>query len=404
MYWINNDAVYVKVAQKGAIYDFESSNVYWISAESCDLLDKLAENAIDYSSLSKEEQAYISLLRSKNLYSEGYKIKEYMPMPDNSPKIEMAWLEITQACNCKCLHCYQGDEHGSVNNVLKIDEWRKIIEELASLGISRVVVIGGEPCAHKNICEILSELYQKGIDTTLFTNATIMNPELMDLLIRCSDKISVKVSLYGDNASVHDYITQCPGSFDRLVGNVRRLTSNGVTVNIAVVAMRENQDELSNIKEFVLSLGAKYAKFDVIRNVFGGTQDQHTPTNSEIINSCLFCRPHFRANRERFEGNCKKNSCWYGKIAITETGDILPCVFERNLVYGNTRQSSIRNVLHSQQLLNCWYMDFSHIDFCKDCEFRYSCKDCRPLGISVDGKITTKNPRCKYNPYSGEWK
>ena len=157
MYWINNDAVYVKGAQKGAIYDFESSNVYWISAESCDLLDKLAENAIDYSSLSKEEQAYISLLRSKNLYSEGYKIKEYMPMPDNSPKIEMAWLEITQACNCKCLHCYQGDEHGSVNNVLKIDEWRKIIEELASLGISRVVVIGGEPCAHKNICEILSK-------------------------------------------------------------------------------------------------------------------------------------------------------------------------------------------------------------------------------------------------------
>ena len=49
-------------------------------------------------------------------------------------------------------------------------------------------------------------------------------------------------------------------------------------------------------------------------------------------------------------------------------------------------------------------MDFNFIEYCKDCEFRYSCKDCRPLGISVKGSITSQNPRCKYNPYTGEWK
>jgi len=404
MYQINDEVVYVKGARKGAIYDFSSNNVYWINDESCALIDKLIQNGGDISLLTIEEREYVSLLESKNLYNSERKISKYTPDANNVQKLEVAWLEITQSCNCKCLHCYQGNEHVSVANVLNIEEWRKVIKELAILGASRVVLIGGEPCVHKDIYEIITELYNKGLDTTLFTNATLITPRLMELLIRCADKISVKVSLYADNASDHDLITRSPGSFDKLVKNVQKLTSNGVTVNIAVVAMRENEDKLSNIREFIYSLGANYSKFDVIRNVFGGTQNQHTPTNPEIINSCVFDRPNFKADKQRFSENCNRNSCWYGKIAITEVGDVLPCVFERNIIYGNIRKNSVRDILQSEQLITYWHMDFGNIEYCKDCEFRYACKDCRPLGTSVKGNITTKNPRCKYNPYTGEWR
>ena len=40
---------------------------------------------------------------------------------------------------------------------------------------------------------------------------------------------------------------------------------------------------------------------------------------------------------------------------------------------------------------------------CKDCEYRFACKDCRPLAKSVDGCQNGKNPRCKYDPYTGNW-
>ncbi len=404
MYEINNGVVYVKGAKKGAIYDFISENVYWVSSEACSLIDKLIILNGEDASFTKEEREYIALLESKRLYRRETKIKKYNPYINNINKLEMAWLEITQACNCKCLHCYQGDQHKSVVNTLTCGEWIRIISELKAEGVSRVVVIGGEPCIHKDICDIVLELCKQDIDTTLFTNATIISPRLIDLITYYSNKVSVKVSLYADNAIDHDLITQCPGSFDKLVKNIRTLVTNGVRVDIAVVAMRENQDKLSHIKDFVHSLGANYSKFDVIRNVFGGTQDQHTPTNQEIIDSCLFCRPHFRASKQRFDNNCYRNSCWFGKIAITETGDILPCVFERNISYGNVRESSINDILQSKRLNDYWHMDFNFIEYCKDCEFRYSCKDCRPLGISVKGSITSQNPRCKYNPYTGEWK
>lgn len=403
MYQLTNDVVYVKGAKNGAIYDFVSGNVYWINSESCELINKLIQNNGDTSSFAADEQKYLLLLEKNNLYDKNFKIKKYNPSINSTKKLEMAWLEITQACNCKCLHCYQGEKHITSTHTLELFEWIRVISQLQTEGVSRVVVIGGEPCIYKYIYDILLELYNKEIKTTLFTNATIINESLMELIIRCADKISVKVSLYGDNAADHDMVTQCPGSFEKLVSNVRKLTTNGVTVSVAVVAMKENQDKLHGIKEFIHSLGARYSKFDVIRNVFGGTQDQHTPTNKEIINSCLFKRPNFKATRSVFDNNHNKNSCWYGKIAITETGDVIPCVFERSIIYGNVKDSSISNILQSQQLHYCWHMNFTNVEYCKNCEFRYACKDCRPLGRSVNGNISGKNPRCKYNPYTGEW-
>lgn len=404
MYQLNNNVVYVQGALKGAIYDFSSGNVYWISNESCKLLNNVILSKDYIQTMNVEEEQYISLLESKNLFNNEYKIDKYTPDIDNTRKIEIAWLELTQMCNCKCVHCYQGESHYISKNPLSLSDWEMVIHELKQLAISRVVVIGGEPCLHKNIYEILSLLYNCGIQTTLFTNATSISERLMQLIISCKDKISVKVSLYSDNADIHDMITQCPGSFNSLVKNIKKLTSNKVRVNIAVVAMKENQDYIYNIKNFIASLGANYAKFDVIRNVFGGMQDNHTPTNFEVIKSCLMYKPNFKTNKYHFDNNCYKNSCWYGKLAVTETGCILPCVFERNIVYGNIKKNSLREILQSDTLSKYWYMDFSYIIPCKDCEFRYACKDCRPLGFSVNGSLTTKNPRCKYNPYTGEWK
>ena len=102
MYQLANDVVYVKGAKKGAIYDFVSGNVYWINGDSCELINKLIQNHGDTSMFTIAEKNYISLLETKQLYDGEFKIKKYNPYINRSKKIEMAWLEITQACNCKC--------------------------------------------------------------------------------------------------------------------------------------------------------------------------------------------------------------------------------------------------------------------------------------------------------------
>ena len=181
------------------------------------------------------------------------------------------------------------------------------------------------------------------------------------------------------------------------------LTANGVRVDIAVVVMRENENFIEGIEHFIESLGAHYSKFDVIRNVFGGTQNQHTPTNQSIINSVKFVYPKFKADKTRFFNNISCNSCWHGKIAITESGQVLPCVFERDISYGSVKEQPLKDIIYSSTVEKFWNMSFEFVEGCKDCEFRYACKDCRPLGKSVNGNLYQKNPRCCYNPYDGEW-
>lgn len=395
---INNNVVYVKGAKNGAIYDFNTNKVFSINPEACHIISKIVNNEKEYLDIEKQ---YIELLKENKLISQSFDIKEYIPSPQNNTQLSLAWLEITQACNLRCLHCYEGNVHRQSENVLSLNKWKSIIDELNELQVKRVVIIGGEPCAYKNIKELLLYAAKYNFHTTLFTNATLMDNELMRIIIE--NDIKVKVSLYGHNAEIHDGITTKTGSFDKLVENIKYLTSNNVTVNIAVVAMKENQDYMNEIKDFIKSLGISYKGYDVIRNVFGGTQNEHTPNKGEIIKKAKYSRPSFSITKSKFDTSYSQNTCWHGKIAITETGQVIPCVFERSLFYGNVRNKSVKEIIDSDILKDNWFRNFSKIEVCKDCEYRFACKDCRPLGISRCGNISSKNPRCLYNPYSGEW-
>ena len=86
-----------------------------------------------------------------------------------------------------------------------------------------------------------------------------------------------------------------------------------------------------------------------------------------------------------------------------KANDVLPCVFERELKYGNVRNNSLKEIMESKAANECWHLDFSKINTCKDCEFRFACKDCRPLGRSKSGDLCDKVPTCRYNPYLGVW-
>lgn len=398
---LNNNVYFVQGNKNGAIYDLNHEKVYSINEIACVIIMKLFKRETVF---SKIELNYIEQLHANQLLNKNNEVKEYrINIPKIDAKLDLVWLEITQACNLKCVHCYEGAVHVPAKNTLSVNDWVNIINDLKMVDIKNVVVIGGEPCCYNNLMTILNTLKEARIKTTIITNATLMDEKLKFFLIENSNLFSVKVSIYGPNASIHEAVTKVPGSFDKMVSNVSYLVNNNVRVKSAVIAMKENQDYLEETKEFIENLGVQYTRFDVIRNVFGGTQTNHIPTNSDVINSGKYVRPNFKINKEQFFKNFYQNSCWCGKLVITETGEILPCVFERDISLGNIKTNSLLNILNCKKLKECWYFPLDKIETCKYCEFRYACKDCRPLGKAVSGNIYAKNPRCQYNPYKGVW-
>lgn len=392
---INKNIVYVKGAKRGAIYNLITGDVYSINDKACEIID---EYILD-EKLSQEGEEYINLLKSNDLISKNFVIKDYKPKVQRN-KLRLVWLEITQACNMKCIHCYEGDEHTTGSNLLTLTEWKKVIDQLEENNVERVVVIGGEPCLCNNLPILLEYIAEKGIKTTLFTNAYYLYENIIEEIIKY--KIDVKVSLYGHTAKIHDSITGIDGSFERLINNIHTLLKNGVRVYIAVTLMRENEKYYSEIKQFVKTLGVSGIKYDVIREVVNGTQNEHLPIDKAILNMSYRKKPNFFVRKEEFDKFVNHNTCWYGKLVVCENGDVLPCVFARNVICGNVHRNTISELLLDSKLRNCWELDFSKINICMDCEYRFACKDCRPMAMAC-GNIFLKNYRCIYNPYNGEW-
>lgn len=88
-----------------------------------------------------------------------------------------AWLALTEACNNKCTWCYENENSyldngrsGAVAQHLTIPELQIAIPTLIACGLTRVILIGGEPSLNPDILKIISYIKSLGLDLTMVTN------------------------------------------------------------------------------------------------------------------------------------------------------------------------------------------------------------------------------------------
>jgi len=100
--------------------------------------------------------------------------------------------------------------------------------------------------------------------------------------------------------------------------------------------------------------------------------------------------------------NQQYNSCWGNKIAIDTNGDIKPCLWSEK-IYGNLNETLILNLVLTGICDEFWTITKDKIDVCRDCEFKYSCSECRVMVEKETGNLYNKTFGCSYNPVSAEW-
>lgn len=390
---------FVPGAVNGAIYDLRNNHLYAVNQETNTFLVNYCQNRL--MSLNVEEETYIDKLFQENLLSRDYSPKRIIDTPYARKNIlNFVWLEVTQNCNMRCLHCYEGETHLSTKHCLSVDAWKNIIKQLYAAGCSSIQFIGGEPSCYPKIIDLLDyagEFKFKKIG--FFTNATLFSTGLIQSIKR--NRVNVHVSLYGHTAMLHDSITTIKGSFEKTTATILQLLAEKIPVSVAITVMKENEQYFEEIIKFVKELGVTKFKYDLVREVKNCQQNCHLVSRRDLINKKFLVRPNFVISEEKFYKALSENTCWYGKFAISDNGDVYPCVFEREIKYGNLFNTTISELLKSKALTEYWHLDFSQIEECKSCEYRYACKDCRPLG-KLNGN-NAKNVRCLYQPLLGIW-
>jgi len=129
-------------------------------------------------------------------------------------------------------------------------------------GIRQVIFTGGEPTLRPDLIELISYGHHElGLETHLQTNGRLLAYKsfCQDLVVAGLDYFGVAV--HGHNPSLHDYLSNCTGSFQQAVSamqNLARLRQKFIT---NTVITKQNYRHLSDIAKMVLCLGAQKYQF-----------------------------------------------------------------------------------------------------------------------------------------------
>ncbi|MEQ9072424.1 MAG: radical SAM protein [Sandaracinaceae bacterium] len=150
-----------------------------------------------------------------------------------------AMLEIADRCNEVCVHCYQVQGQ---KGELPTEDWRRILDELADMGVLFLTLSGGEATLRKDFIELVAHARRRGFAVKIFTNGLSMTDELAQALADLAVQ-EVQITLYSPRAEVHDWVTRVPGSFEKVLAGARALRTRDVAVVLKTPLMSFNVED-----------------------------------------------------------------------------------------------------------------------------------------------------------------
>lgn len=152
---------------------------------------------------------------------------------------------ITSKCNLHCAGCYSRCNNATVDTEpveqLSSDEWLRIFNEADELGVSFILLAGGEPMIRKDIIEAAGKM--PNILFPIFTNGTYVTDKYFDLLDKCRNLIPI-MSIEGEK-EITDR-RRGEGVYDKLISNMDEFNKRGLIYGASITVTTENIKEVSS--------------------------------------------------------------------------------------------------------------------------------------------------------------
>ena len=188
---------------------------------------------------------------------------------------------ITSKCNLHCAGCYSRCNHATVDSEpvrqLTGEQWLKIFDEADQLGISFILLAGGEPLLRRSIIKAAGT--KQSILFPIFTNGTFMDEEYFELFNKCRNLIPI-MSIEGNKETTDT--RRGEGIYDKLIDNMDKLNSKGLIFGASVTVTTENYKEVTS-ESFLDSLSDRGCKAVIFVEYVPVTEESSelAPTDTE---------------------------------------------------------------------------------------------------------------------------
>lgn len=340
-----------------------------------------------------KEQTRLSQQREKEtlVYETTSAEQAYSEALNDGKHVTSVMFELTYNCSAKCIHCFNDgaarepeETSKRSRKELTLNDYKRIIDELYSLGLYRVCLTGGDPFSKPEVWEILDYLYNKNIVFDIYTNGLSITHHVEKLCSLYPRLIGV--SIYSADEAIHDKITRVNGSLKRTLQAVENIAYYGVPMAFKCVIFKTNVKSYHTVESLAKKHGA-VLQYEV--NLSNGVDGDTSIVNNlrlppEVLEVVLLDKnismyvgkelPDYGArNRDMETSPCLAAS---GTFNITPEGNLTPCcAFPASL--GDLKEKTVEEILKTSKTLKLWQsLKVKDIDECgkhDKCTFCFLC-------------------------------
>jgi PqqA peptide cyclase len=320
--------------------------------------------------------------------------------------------ELTHRCPLACPYCSNPNDLVRAHDELRTDEWTRVLDEAASLGVMQMHLTGGEPLARSDLESIASHARSLDLYVNLVTSGLPLDRARLERLAPSLDHVQL---------SVQD---ADPTSSDRIAGTVSFeakmrvalwVKELGLPLTLNVVLHRSNLDRV----EEVVALGERLsvdrlelANVQLVswahRNVTAllptRAQIEHARTVAQAATRRLegrmevvFVLPDWHADRPR--------ACMDGWgrrfVVVAPDGVVLPCHAARSLplAFAGVREGSLARAWRDAPGMQQFRGESWMPEPCKSCDRRsIDYGGCRCQAFALTGDLHATDPACGLAP------
>jgi MoaA/NifB/PqqE/SkfB family radical SAM enzyme len=242
--------------------------------------------------------------------------------------LDFLWLELTNRCNLRCVHCYtESHPLSGDRDLLTTEDYESIISQAYELGCRKVQFIGGEPLVNRDFKHLLRKVVATGYEfIEVFSNLTRLDEETVRYA--AENGVCFATSVYSDDPAEHDAVTKVESSHARTIGSLKKLVAAGITVRAAVIAIDQDEATLGRTQRYLRALGVPYVREGPVREFGRGER--------------------ILSQSARLSGLC--GHCWAGKLCIAPDGTAYPCVMSRQWPVGHVLKSTLQTIVDGMLL------------------------------------------------------
>lgn len=324
-------------------------------------------------------------------------------------------VELTHRCPLHCLYCSNPLQMDQQDQELPTEDWLRVIDEAAEMGVLQLHFSGGEPLLRRDLLTLMERASEHQLFTNLITSGIGLADKTLQRLVEL-DLGSFQLSFQGSDEQMVQEVAGGP-FWKKKMQVAEKVRDAGLSLSINTVLHRKNLHQAGELIELAASLGAE--RLELANTQYAGwallNRDQLLPTREQLE----------RASAEVAEGRARYGDrmeiiwvvpdyfddfpkpCMGGwgdsLFSMSPDGTVMPCLSARvipNLELPNAREHDLSWIWYESEAFNAFRGHGWMKEPCSSCPMRFEdhggCR-CQAMMLADDPNAT--DPVCIYSPH-----